>query len=251
MNLFGVIKSASSSFIDFLAPKTCLVCNSAIKSDNYKFDFLCSNCYNSMPFADVTHDTTTRLIGKIPPQDLSISKSISLFDISRDSKYMDLIYAMKYQNYRDIGKQLGRELAKYMQLHNFSGDSHDSPELNHNFPTFDVIIPVPLHHAKKRERGYNQSDYIAMGISEVLGIECNTKAVRRRVYTESQTTMNNVNRTKNIIGAFEVKDNTSIKGKRILLVDDVFTTGSTLNSLALAVRQAGATVVFSATLAQV
>ena len=98
------------------------------------------------------------------------------------------------------------------------------------FNSIDYIIPVPLHPKKEKIRGYNQSLYIAKGIKEILKIKIDSKSLQRKVNTESQTEKNKYSRWKNVGQVFELIDKNRLSNKHILLVDDVVTTGSTLES---------------------
>ena len=113
----------------------------------------------------------------------------------------------------------------------------------------DIIIPVPLHHLKKAERGYNQSEFIVKGLSDKLNIPYSTKALKRVRYTETQTAFNLGEREKNISNAFKVRNKKKILGKNILVVDDVITTGSTIKECGKALLESGAKSVYACSIA--
>lgn len=230
-----IARSASDYVLSFIAPKICLICENLITEDGRCLDYMCNNCNDKIPFFNTSEDLTARLVGKIPQNDINIDKSIALMDIKKNDKYMDLIYELKYNNYRKIAYELGKKSAIYM-------------EMNH-FTDFDAVVPVPIHSAKKRERGYNQSDYIAKAIAEHFEKPHYTNVAKRTVYTESQTKLAKESRSANVIGIYNIEKPQLIAGKNILICDDVFTTGSTINSLATALKQAGATRILSATIA--
>ncbi len=228
-------KQIINSLTQFISPNICVVCNELIQSENYKFDFLCNVCFKKIPFFNQNEDLTTRQILGTDSTKISINLSISLISTHSDSNYFHLIHQLKYQNHRIIGLKLGEELAKFM--------------IKNQFPEFDLILPIPLHPAKKRERGYNQSDFIAKGISNIYNIPFSTKAVTRFVYTESQTlSKSDIERYNNIKNAFKVVNGGLIQNKNILICDDVFTTGSTLNSLATELKESGAKQIYTATI---
>jgi len=104
----------------------------------------------------------------------------------------------------------------------------------------DMIIPIPLHRLKKAERGYNQAYWIAKGISDTLNIPIAKGVAKRVKYTESQTTYNKEERFQNISGAFKIVSSDKIRDKRIIIVDDVVTTGATIRELAKQIRMEGA-----------
>ena len=91
-----------------------------------------------------------------------------------------------------------------------------------------MVVPVPLHRRKQRMRGYNQSEYIARGISAVTGIPVDTSSVRRCVHTQSQTKKSAYERWENVSGIFDAPDKDKLAGKHVLIVDDVLTTGATI-----------------------
>jgi len=109
----------------------------------------------------------------------------------------------------------------------------------------DLIIPIPLHRLRKIDRGYNQSYYIAKGLSKYFNIPLSGKILFRSKFTKSQTTLNLKEREENISGAFNLKKHKTVSGKNILLVDDVITTGATTNECAKVLLEAGANNVYA------
>jgi ComF family protein len=147
-----------------------------------------------------------------------------------------LIHALKYQGCRQLGVDMGVELGKALKL----------------FPQFsniDAIVPVPLHPARRRERGYNQSEAVAEGLATVLGGAPVLSALARTRHTPSQTTLGATDRRNNVSRAFRVV-NKSVRGRIVLLCDDVCTTGATLNACAEQLLAAGARAVYGSTLAK-
>jgi ComF family protein len=133
---------------------------------------------------------------------------------------------MKYQKVRSAGRLLGEEIAN---------------RLPGNAPAFDYIIPVPLHKAKLRERTYNQSLYIAEGISSATGTPILEGAVNRTRFTSTQTKLNRAERKENVLQAFDADPEhiDDIRGKRIILTDDVITTGATILECASVLKRSG------------
>ena len=119
-----------------------------------------------------------------------------------------------------MGKWFGRDLKE---------DGFDSK--------FDLIIPIPLHTGRLRKRGYNQSDYFARGISEALNVPWSDTVVKRKIRSDTQTRKSRVDRWENVANIFEVVDQDKISGKRILLVDDVITSGATLEACGMQLMQ--------------
>lgn len=137
-----------------------------------------------------------------------------------------LVHSLKYEELLGAGDVLAEGMTDYCSD-------------NKSFTGFDTVIPVPLHRVRKRERGYNQSEYLARKLASSLGIPCST-TVTRQHYTTSQTRLGKAQRTKNLSGAFRVKSLKAIRDKKIILVDDVFTTGSTVNEISKLLLDRGA-----------
>lgn len=215
-----------------LAPAYCAVCDSLITKDNKYLDYLCAKCYDSLP---VTSDSSELLSRLSMRDDSSLISVHSLINLKENHKYMNLIHNLKYYGFRKVGYELGKELGKFLSINNNT--------------EYDYIIPVPIHSAKKRERGYNQSDYIAKGVSEFTTIPYDIKMTSRSKYTQTQTRLDKSERKTNVSGIFKLKKSASILNKSILIVDDVFTTGSTINSLAELLLESGAKKISAATIA--
>src|SRR6185312_5058207 len=132
-----------------------------------------------------------------------------------------LLHGLKYTNKKQTGIYLGKQLAYDLQQTNWISE-------------IDAIIPIPLHNKKEAIRGYNQSELIAEGIGNVLNIPVLNNALLRKRHTDSQTKKSREERLMNMKDAFEVTSSHLLKNKHILLVDDVLTTGATIESAALA-----------------
>lgn len=158
------------------------------------------------------------------------------FFFAKTGKVQHLIHQMKYKRNKDAGLFLGRQL----------GESIKTAPL---FQGIDVIIPVPLHPKRERQRGYNQSLLIAQGISEVTGIPLGGRYLVRTVYNESQTHKSAEERYHNVQGIFETRFAEELKGKHVLLVDDVLTTGATLEACAHQLEDIPGIVISAATAA--
>jgi ComF family protein len=154
-----------------------------------------------------------------------ISELISVFLFEKEGAFQALAHALKYDGFRSVGLLMGREL----------GNAFEKSGI-----TAECLVPVPLHRVKLRERGFNQAEVIARGISDVTGIPVRTDILRRSRYTQTQTKLDQEQRRKNVEEAFSVSMTSSIlEGGTCILVDDVITTGATIVSCGETLRKAG------------
>ena len=136
---------------------------------------------------------------------------------TKGSRIRKLVHNLKYKGVTEIGNEIGRIYANSLKASGF-------------FDDIDLIVPVPLHPSKKRIRGFNQCEYISSGISEVAGLPVELKSLIRISVSDTQTRRSRYDRWMNVEGIFGVTDPEVFRGKHILLVDDVITTGSTFES---------------------
>ena len=203
-------------FISLFFPKYCLGCDNALVKGE---TMICTLCMLEMPQTDYhkhrENPLSNRLSYRIPVQ-----HAMALFKFSKSGRVQQLLHQLKYRNHPEIGVTLGQFYGEKMK--------NESDVRSH----VDLIIPIPLHPARKRKRGYNQSAKFAEGLSERLEIPFTDELLERRIKTETQTRKTKLNRWENISGVFGAKIPGPIDGKKILLVDDVITTGSTLEACA-------------------
>lgn len=208
----------TAAFFDLLFPRCCVVCG-CVLSANEKY--LCIKCLTHLPktndYLKVGNNTEKRFWGKF-----QLERAAAYFYYEKGSDFDKILYELKYHGCKEIGATMGRYLATEMLLSGF-------------FDGIDLIIPVPLHPDKEKKRGYNQSAWIAKGVSEVTGIRLEANAVARLVDTNTQTRKSVFERWENVQDIFSVVSSDFLERKHILLVDDVVTTGSTLYSCATAV----------------
>ncbi len=215
----GMLLSAP---LDMMAPRVCLVCGCAIPEGS-----LCRSCLDSLPLAPAKEEVYLRFT-KMAREKVCVSAACALMSFSDDKAYRNIIHGLKYSGIRSIGMEFGAMLASRLISEEMTG--------------YDLVVPLPIHAAKKRERGYNQSDLIAEAIASALGIPAEKNLVKRAVYTRTQTSLGAESRAGNVESIFLPKKNTAarLKGKRVLLADDVITTGATVNSCAEALLIGGA-----------
>jgi ComF family protein len=148
-----------------------------------------------------------------------IERAAAFSFYARGSRIRKLIHNLKYNGIKEIGPELGKIYASSLSSSGFTKD-------------MDIIIPVPLHPSRQRQRGFNQSYLIASGIAEVTGLPLCTGLLRRVSLSGTQTRRSRYERWMNVEGIFSVTDPEKLAGRHILLVDDVITTGSTIESCA-------------------
>lgn len=163
---------------------------------------------------------------------ISILWTCGLFD----DFHRSLVHAIKYSGLTPLAVEMGVSIA-------------DRIAATGKVPRIDVIVPVPLHWTRKKKRGFNQCDCIAEGVAISLGIAVSTRALSRKRRTLDQTGLSSQERIRNMQGAFEARRAEDVRGKRVLLIDDVTTTGATLNEAAEALRLAGCRNVYAAVIA--
>ncbi|MBS1538849.1 MAG: ComF family protein [Bacteroidetes bacterium] len=231
-----VLQTVLNSLRELASPLHCEVCSTYLSKRTRRMLYVCDACLDSLEAPPSPNELFNRLSRNFAQDDLSISSIFSLIAAEHSAPIMEVMYSLKYRGISRLGVDFGREIGETMKhLGNVN---------------LDVIIPVPIHHARVRERGYNQAERIAFGISQVLSIPIEKDALVRSRYTLSQTKLSAIEREKNVVDVFRGGTAKSkIINKNVLLVDDVFTTGATLNSCATTLLELGAKKVDVATLA--
>ena len=148
---------------------------------------------------------------------ISVAAAHSEFHFSKESLIQELIHQLKYKGNTAIGIYLGELMGKTLLTSN-------------RFDKIDALIPLPLSPHKEHKRGYNQAAIICDGMSAVMNVPVIKNVVLRQRYTDTQTKKHRIERWKNVAGSFIIKDDSKLKGKNLLLVDDVITTGATLEA---------------------
>ncbi len=232
----SILRTALTSLREMVSPSHCELCGGYMGGKAERMKYVCNTCLDSLDTPPIPKELYNRVSRNFAKDEMSITSIFSLVSIDHESPIMELLHSMKYRGMSKIGYEFGMEIGETLR--------------HVGLTDFDLIVSVPIHSTRLRDRGYNQSDYIAGGISQVLDIPVVFDVVVRSRYTESQTTLSYEQRKVNLIGAFSGGRNASVAhGKKLLLVDDVFTTGTTLNSCATALLETGALRVDVATLA--
>lgn len=195
------------ALLDFLLPRYCVICGERLMVDE---DVICVMCDLKLPRVTDDSRLIERFYGKIPVERVS-----SLLYYKRGEPMTELLYA-KYHHRGDVSRSMGRRMAKELEKKDF-------------FKDIDALVPVPLSARRIRQRGYNQSEELARGISDILGIPIMKDCLKRNTFTVSQTRLWAMERKENVEGRFVLNPKTMgmLAGKHILIIDDVITTGAT------------------------
>lgn len=229
-----MIRTALADFVSLIFPRVCLACDEPLARGE---DHICTGCRAQFPYTDYhklplsENPLARKFWGKLP-----VRYSLSYLRFLRRGRVQHLLHQLKYQGQRDIGRVLGRWYGAELADHGLATE-------------FDLIVPVPLHPRKLAKRGYNQADTFAEGLALSLNVPWSATALRRTEHTASQTRKNRAERWENVAEVFEVAQAADILNKRILIVDDVLTTGATLEACAAALLAAGCREVSIATIA--
>jgi ComF family protein len=211
----SMIGEICRDFVSMIFPDYCLGCEDAlVKGEN----LLCTRCQLELPATNHHIDVSNPLKMRLATR-MQIEHAMAMFKFSKSGKVQALLHALKYRNQPELGVMLGSMYGQKLQ---------GVPGL-----VFDMIIPVPLHPVRRRKRGYNQSAMFAKGLSEKLLIPFSDSLMSRGVMTATQTKKSKLSRWQNVSDVFHLAGEDQIKEKRILLVDDVVTTGATLESCAV------------------
>ncbi len=205
-------RSVLSSLFDLVYPSICVGCKDEIIR---RPSIFCITCATSLPYTHMESQNHNEFEKHFTGR-LHIQAGTSLFYFTKGGIIQEAIHAMKYENVPDVGYHLGKSLGSKLKDHPI-------------YKSCDAVIGVPLHKKKKRKRGYNQADYIAKGIGEIMEIPVFENAVVRQRMTLSQTKKTRIKRMRNLQNGFAIKNLNEIEGRHILLVDDVLTSGATLD----------------------
>ncbi|MDE6023050.1 MAG: hypothetical protein K2G13_06065 [Muribaculaceae bacterium] len=205
--------SVIKEIVDFFLPRTCHICGCRLRDSEEAF---CVRCIENMP-RSLYHlmpmnPMEQRFAGIVP-----FVRATGHFFYSRNSELAGVIHDMKYRKFPSVGRRLGEIVGSELHMSAF-------------FDGADCVVGVPMHWIKKARRGYNQTEYIAEGIALATGLPVIDvlEAVKSH---KTQTAMTIEQRRANLAGSFRIKDPDKLKGKGLVIVDDVCTTGATLRTL--------------------
>ncbi len=206
------LKEIKDSFLHLLFPHICTGCGSDILNEE---SVLCMRCMDAMP------ETNFELYANNPVEKtfwgrLPLIAATAQFYFTKESLMQHLMHQFKYKRNKELGLQLGRIMGEKIKA-------------SARFKA-DALIPLPLFPAKEKRRGYNQATVLCEGMAETMNIPVLDKVIIRPQHTETQTKKGRIERWKNMEGKFILPDTGSIHNKHLLLVDDVITTGATLEA---------------------
>lgn len=208
-----LLKHLLEDLVGLLFPNLCCGCGIHLHRGELE---LCTKCLYQLPYTDhhlhLKNKAAKQLWGRLP-----CNAAMSLLYFKKGGRTQSIIHHLKYKGRMDLGIKLGGMIASKLQM-------------NPVYDGIDLIIPVPLHPGKERLRGYNQSLCIAEGISEVLNVPVSSKCLLRISARGSQTKKGRYKRFENIRSVFSIAHMAELRGKHVLLVDDVLTTGATLEA---------------------
>jgi ComF family protein len=211
--MISTLKKILHSGIHMFYPHTCHGCGSDLLSSK---ELLCGKCIFNLPntfFADSENNP----VEKIFTGRLITKAAYSHLYFNKGTLVQQLIHQLKYKGNKEIGIYLGRLMGNALLN-------------NKRFGKMDCLVPLPLFAAKEHKRGYNQAAILCNGMAEVLNIPVSTGNVVRRRFTQTQTRKQRTERWENVADSFVINDPAALEGKHLLLVDDVVTTGATLDA---------------------
>lgn len=215
--MFRFIQLLISSFSDQLFPVLCFGCGQSLEN---KRSILCIHCRMNLPETGqhrepYDKDLLNKFTGKVPIRFIA-----SYLYFKKGGVVQKLIHHIKYKGQKEAAKELANWYGNQLVM-----------ECEH-IGNIDLIIAVPLHASRFKQRGYNQSEWIAMGIAEAIHVPVFNNVLFRNRFEESQTHKNRLERWENVMSVFSIQNPELVRGKNVLLVDDVLTTGATLESCA-------------------
>ncbi|MEN8123995.1 MAG: phosphoribosyltransferase family protein [Bacteroidota bacterium] len=220
------------NLIHIFFPELCIICEKSLFEGESP---ICVHCRHDLPLTNFSFENNntveTSFYGRV-----DIQEATALFYFYKKSNVQKLIQELKYRNNEEIGKYFG----------NWLGDDLLQSD---RFKKIDCIIPVPLHPKKLKQRGYNQLTKFGESLSKKLQIPYIDDLLIRKTYAKTQTFKQREERIQDIEGIFDITDIERIRNKHVLLIDDVITTGSTIEACSLALTQTPSVKISIATMA--
>lgn len=228
----NILTRSVSDVLELFFPSLCITCGERLITQE---KYVCFNCWHDLPVTNF-HLQPDNKVAQLFWGRVEIAHATSFFAFKKGSRYQQLIHFIKYKGLKELGFETGRKFGFALRDSVWYG-------------TVDLIVPVPLHPKKERLRGYNQSGWIARGMADAMKKPVSAGNLCRQVHTSTQTRKNRFERWQNVEDIFVIKKPEEFAGKHVLLVDDVVTTGSTLEACAFRLLKTKGTAVSIATLA--
>lgn len=204
--------------LHLLFPSSCLICSEEWPHK----DPVCAFCEEELQYTHFETIDSPSALDKLFWGRTQVHKTFALLYFQKNSSTQKILHALKYQNKPEVGRLFGRKIAIQLQSTDFLSD-------------IDALIPVPIHPKKRFERGYNQSEELAKGISEVSGVPTDPDFIKKLKHTGSQTRRGRFGRWDNVSENFSLRSQT-ISYTHIAIVDDVITTGATLEAMVNSIK---------------
>jgi len=218
----GFLYELADDFLSLLFPRICHGCDDHLLRNE---KLICTECLVSIPRTDY-HLTDDNPVARLFWGRCPVERAAAFSFYTRGTRIRKIIHALKYEGVKDLGELLGRLYGKQLNESRF-------------LDGIDLIIPVPLHPAREQKRGFNQSAEICAGLSAVTGIQASATLLKRSGFSATQTKRSRYDRWLNVEGIFTLTDVHLIQNKHVLLVDDVITTGSTIEACVSELMKAG------------
>lgn len=208
------------NLLNLFFPKVCLACDNQLEANEVQ---ICTLCRHDLPLinlsSSINNDVTKRLYGRV-----KLEHAAALLWFSKRGLVQHLIHNLKYKGHEEVGELLGDWLGE--ELVKLDG-----------FKTVDVVVPVPLHSLRLRQRGFNQVHKFGQKLALALECDFNTQVLQKTKSTQTQVFKDRIKRLITDDALFRVTDYESLKGKHVLLVDDIITTGATIETCAQALSK--------------
>lgn len=201
------------NLLSFFYPRLCITCETPLQRNE---SFFCLHCLHNLPETNY-HLQKENPLNEIFSGRVKVKNTVSFLFYRKGTGVQNILHHLKYKGNKEIGYFLGKMYGEKLII-------------EESFQDIDLIIPIPLHKKKEKKRGYNQSEWIAKGLSDGMKIPYNSNALVRKDYTDTQTKKSRFNRWQNVKDVFQIIDADLLKGKHILLCDDVLTTGATMEA---------------------
>ena len=220
MPMMPWMRSIANELAHLFFPRHCLLCGRSLAKGEEQ---ICLPCLCQLPRTEQHLQADNPLVEALR-EAFPFERGMAFYYFERGGKMRQLVHAIKYKGYKKAGYWIARHVARELMA------------IQSDFTQFDYLVPVPLHRDKQRERGFNQSEWIARGLQSVWGTPIDTTSLVRAQATESQTHKTPLERWQNVCAVFKASEDSPLAGKRVLLVDDVCTTGSTFLACAHALN---------------